>query len=82
MALKDNWKQTGVGLGHAFRDLGKSVIKSVATGMKKADEWANKEDKQEQSEENKETSEEKEILFTEKKAPEKEILFVEKKEEE
>ena len=82
MALKDNWKQTGVGLGHAFRDLGKSVIKSVATGMKKADEWANKEDQQEQSEENKGTSEEKEILFTEKKEPEKEILFVEKKEEE
>jgi len=44
MSLKDNWKQTGVGLGHAFRDLGKSVIKSVATGVKKADDWANKED--------------------------------------
>lgn len=44
MSLKDNWKQTGVGLGHAFRDLGKSVVKSVATGVKKVDNWANKED--------------------------------------
>lgn len=43
MSLKDNWKQTGLGLGHAFRDLGKSVVKSVATGVKKADDWANKE---------------------------------------
>ena len=55
MSLKDNWKQTGVGLGHAFRDLGKSMIKSVATGVKKADEWANKEEKaEEQAEEKKE----------------------------
>ena len=54
MSLKDNWKQTGVGLGHAFRDLGKSVVKSVATGVKKADQWANKEDHEQQSEEKKE----------------------------
>jgi hypothetical protein len=45
MSLKDSWKQTGVGLGHAFRDLGKSVVKSVATGVKKVDNWANKEEK-------------------------------------
>ena len=82
MALKDNWKQTGVGLGHAFRDLGKSVIKSVATGMKKADEWANKEDKQEKPEENKEIVVEKEDLFVEKKPAGEEVVFVEKKEEE
>ena len=53
MSLKDNWKQTGVGLGHAFRDLGKSVVKSVAAGVKKADEWANKEEA-EKAEEKKE----------------------------
>lgn len=44
MSLKDNWKDTGAGLGHAFRDLGKSIIKSVAMGVKKADEWANGKD--------------------------------------
>lgn len=42
--LKDNWKDTGAALGHAFRDLGKTLIKTGATAMKKADEWANKED--------------------------------------
>lgn len=44
MALKDEWKKTGTGLGHAFRDLGKTVIKSVKTGAEKADNWANSED--------------------------------------
>ena len=42
--LKTTWKKTGIGIGHAFRDLGKAVIKSGATAMKKADERANKED--------------------------------------
>lgn len=41
MSLRDNWKETGVGLGHAFRDLGKSIVKTMATGAKKVDEWAN-----------------------------------------
>ncbi len=53
--LKDAWKETGVGLGHAFRDLGKSIIKSGAYVVNKADEWANgddnkKTDKQNQTE--------------------------------
>ena len=39
--LKDSWKNTGVGLGHAFRDLGKSLLKTGATAINKADEWAN-----------------------------------------
>lgn len=39
--LKDSWKQTGIGLGHAFRDLGKSIVKSGTYGLKKAEEWAN-----------------------------------------
>lgn len=46
--LKENWKETGVGLGHAFRDLGKSIIKTGATALKKADEWANKEEEKEE----------------------------------
>ncbi len=40
MALKDEWKQTGKGLGHAFRDLGKTIIKSAKVGVDKAEEWA------------------------------------------
>ena len=42
--LKDTWKETGIGLGHAFRDLGKALIKTGADALKKADEWANSED--------------------------------------
>lgn len=44
MALKDTWKATGTGLGHAFRDLGKALVKTVATGVEKADNWANSEE--------------------------------------
>jgi hypothetical protein len=46
--LKDSWKETGTGLGHAFRDLGKTVIKTAKTGTDKAEEWASKDDKQQQ----------------------------------
>lgn len=42
--LKDSWKETGVGLGHAFKNLGKSIVKSVKVAVTKADEWANKDD--------------------------------------
>lgn len=42
--LKDSWKKTGIGLGHAFRDLGKSIVKSAATAVDKVDDWANKEE--------------------------------------
>lgn len=44
MSLKDNWKETGKGLGHAFRDLGKTLVKTASTAAKKADEWANGDD--------------------------------------
>lgn len=55
--LRGKWKETGIGLGHAFRDLGKAIIKSGATAVKKADNWANSEDHPQQNkvlEENKE----------------------------
>ena len=42
--LKDSWKETGVGLGHAFRDLGKTLIKTGTKAVKKVDEWANREE--------------------------------------
>lgn len=39
--LKESWKETGKGLGHAFSSLGKSIVKSVTTGVEKANDWAN-----------------------------------------
>ena len=41
--LKDSWKETGVGLGHAFRDLGKTLVKTCSKAVKKLDNWANQE---------------------------------------
>lgn len=41
MSLKDEWKTTGSDLGHAFKGLGKALIKTASTAAKKADEWAN-----------------------------------------
>lgn len=40
MDLKDTWKDVGKGLGFAFRDLGKAVIKSAKTGIDEVDKWA------------------------------------------
>ena len=58
--LKQSWKETGVGLGHAFRDLGKTLIKTGAGAVKKLDNWANREEnQQEQAEQTPETPEEK-----------------------
>lgn len=42
--LKNAWKETGKGLGHAFKDLGKTVIKTAEKGVDKAVEWADRED--------------------------------------
>lgn len=39
-----SWRETGKDLGHAFQDLGKSIIKSGSEGIDKAQEWADKED--------------------------------------
>lgn len=44
MALRDDWKKTGKGLGTAFQGLGKSLVKTVKHGVDKADEWANGDD--------------------------------------
>lgn len=43
-STRDNWKQTGKGLGHAFRDLGKTLVKTAKTGVDKATDWAEKDD--------------------------------------
>lgn len=41
MSLKDSWKETGTSLGNAFRDLGKTLVKTVKKGADMIDEWAN-----------------------------------------
>ncbi len=45
MTLKDTWKETGSSLGHAFKSLGKAIVKSVATAFRKADKWASSDEK-------------------------------------
>lgn len=47
--LRGSWKETGIGLGHAFRDLGKTLLKTGANAVKKVDEWANSEDEAEET---------------------------------
>lgn len=39
--LKDSWKGVGHNFSQAWKGLGKSVVKSVATGARKAESWAN-----------------------------------------
>ena len=53
-SMKDSWKQAGKGMGtagksigYAFRDLGKSLIRTASVGAKKADDWANHEEQEE-----------------------------------
>ena len=50
MSLKDSWKETGKGLGNAFKDLGKTLVKTASTAMNKADEWANGDEEEKQEE--------------------------------
>lgn len=40
MALKDSWKETGKGLGHAFGELGKTLVKTAKYAVDKAEDWA------------------------------------------
>ena len=56
MSLKDNCKSTGTELGHAFRDLGKTLVKTASTAVKKVDNWANG-DEEEKKEEKAEKTE-------------------------
>lgn len=44
--LKETWKETGKGLGHAFKDLGKTLIKSADVAVDKAEEWAHSDNAQ------------------------------------
>ena len=44
MSTKQEWKETGRDLGHAFKGfgttLGKTIVKSVKTGVNAATDWA------------------------------------------
>ena len=51
--LRDDWKETGVGLGKAFKHLGQSIVKSAKKGINKADEWANGDEAEASDEEKK-----------------------------
>lgn len=43
-STKENWKDTGRDLGHAFKGLGKTLLKTAKTGVNKATEWAETDD--------------------------------------
>lgn len=64
MSLRDTWKNTGTELGHAFKDLGKTLIKTAKEGVVKADNWANSEDAPENREGTAESGSEKESAKT------------------
>ena len=57
MSLKDSWKATGAGLGNAFKDLGKTLVKTASTAVNKADQWANGDDEKKPEETKEKTSE-------------------------
>ena len=48
-SLKDDWKETGKDLGGAFKQLGKSIVKSGAVVVNKANDWAERDDAKEAS---------------------------------
>ncbi len=52
--LRGTWKETGKSLGHAFKDLGKTLIRTGSTAVKKADEWANGENDEKKENKNEE----------------------------
>lgn len=39
-STKEDWKETGKGLGHAFKGLGKTILRTAKTGVDKATSWA------------------------------------------
>lgn len=56
--LRESWKQTGKELENAFKNLGKTLIKTGAVAVKKVDAWANSEDYASESENKQEKTEE------------------------
>ena len=48
--IKNSWKNTGAGLGGAFKSLGKTLVNTGKKGVDKAVEWAEREDTQQPAE--------------------------------
>ena len=48
-SLKESWKETGKDLGGAFKQLGKSIVKSGAVVVDKASDWAERDDAKEEA---------------------------------
>ncbi|MGN1450525.1 MAG: hypothetical protein ACI4XQ_00345 [Eubacteriales bacterium] len=46
---KDDWKNVGKEFAGAFKTLGKSVVKSVQTGVDKAEQWVADDDAKKQA---------------------------------
>ena len=46
--LKNEWKTVGIELGHAAKGLGKVLIRTVATGADKLQDWIEKEEEKRQ----------------------------------
>ena len=47
--LKESWKETGKDLGGAFKQLGKTIVKSGATVVNKANDWVERDDAKEEA---------------------------------
>ena len=48
MSTKQDWKETGKDLGHAFKGLGKTLIRTAKTGVDKVNDWADGKDDEKQ----------------------------------
>lgn len=59
MGMRDDWKNAGVGIGHAFKGLGKAFATTAKTAIRKADEWANSDDNADSQQQNESTGNEK-----------------------
>lgn len=46
-SLKDSWKKTGKDMGGAFKQFGKSIVKTSNYAFKEANEWADRDDDEE-----------------------------------
>lgn len=46
--LKSNWKKVGKDFAHLGKDLGKTLLKTVKTGVAAASDWANEPDEKPQ----------------------------------
>ena len=60
-SLKEDWKETGKDLGGAFKQLGKSIVKSGATVVNKANDWAERDDAKEAARKEAEVEKAKEV---------------------